>query len=105
MIGGFIVVGTDSRTSSFAPSGPPCPSAARSRSDAGSVHEYGNLEQANNDWRSDQQADISASGFAPANDREAALLATLIPGAYTAIVRGQTTPPASLSSKFTTSTN
>ncbi len=44
---------------------------------------------ANDDWRlAANAADIQASGFAPSNDREAAILATLAPGAYTAIVSG-----------------
>ncbi|MBS0657102.1 MAG: CAP domain-containing protein [Verrucomicrobia bacterium] len=42
----------------------------------------------NDNWRSSQQADIQGSGFAPANDSEAAIIATLAPGAYTAIVTG-----------------
>ncbi len=90
MIGGFIVVGTDSQDVVIRALGPSLPLSGTLPDPMLEVYdEYGNLEQANNDWRSDQQADISASGFAPGDDREAALLATLIPGAYTAIVRGQ----------------
>jgi hypothetical protein len=43
---------------------------------------------ANDDWKSTQQALIEATGLAPTNDKESAVLATLPPGAYTAIVRG-----------------
>ena len=42
----------------------------------------------NDDWKETQQADIEANGLAPGNDRESAILATLPPGGYTAIVRG-----------------
>lgn len=42
----------------------------------------------NDNWRSTQQAEIQASGFAPSNDNEAAIVANLPPGAYTAIVTG-----------------
>jgi glucose/arabinose dehydrogenase len=42
----------------------------------------------NDNWRSDQQAEISASGLAPSDDAEAAIIRTLAPGGYTAIVRG-----------------
>ena len=42
----------------------------------------------NDDWRDDQQNDISATGLAPANDAEAAILASLDAGAYTAILNG-----------------
>lgn len=51
----------------------------------------------NNDWKKtvvgglitgDQSAEISASGLAPANDLESAIIANLAPGSYTAVVRG-----------------
>jgi hypothetical protein len=44
----------------------------------------------NNNWRDDpvQEALIIASGIPPTNDLESAIDATLAPGAYTAIVRG-----------------
>jgi hypothetical protein len=43
----------------------------------------------NNSWRFAQEADIIATGLAPSDDHEAAILATLSPGTYTAIVRGR----------------
>lgn len=43
----------------------------------------------NDDWRDGADAAaIQTKGFAPAHDRESALLSTLNPGTYTAIVRG-----------------
>jgi len=42
----------------------------------------------NNDWRSDQEAEIQATGLAPTNDFESAIVRDLNPGNYTAIVRG-----------------
>jgi hypothetical protein len=42
----------------------------------------------NNDWRDTDQAAIAATGLPPANNKESAILATLAPGPYTAIVRG-----------------
>jgi hypothetical protein len=42
----------------------------------------------NNDWRDTQEASIKATGIPPVNDRESAIDATLAPGNYTAIVRG-----------------
>jgi hypothetical protein len=51
----------------------------------------------NNDWRTtqvggivtgDQSAEISASGLAPSNDLESAIIANLAPGSYTAVVQG-----------------
>jgi Pectinesterase len=43
----------------------------------------------NDDWRSSQQAEIEATGLAPADIRESALITTLADGNYTAIVRGK----------------
>jgi hypothetical protein len=48
----------------------------------------GALILANNNWRDTQQAEIQATGIAPTNDLESAIVATLNPGAYTGIVRG-----------------
>ena len=52
----------------------------------------------NNNWKirdsdgSSQQAEIEATGIPPTNDLESAIHATLAPGAYTAILRGNGTP-------------
>lgn len=46
------------------------------------------LIASNNNWKDSQQAQIQATGRAPGDDREAAILQTLAPGNYTAIVRG-----------------
>jgi hypothetical protein len=48
----------------------------------------GNMFASNDDWRSTQQADLIAAGLQPSNDLESAIVTTLIPGNYTAIVRG-----------------
>ena len=42
----------------------------------------------NNNWRDTQEAEIIATGIPPTNDLESAIVATLNPGAYTAIVKG-----------------
>jgi photosystem II stability/assembly factor-like uncharacterized protein len=42
----------------------------------------------NNDWRDTQEAEIQATGIPPTNNFESAIDATLAPGAYTALVRG-----------------
>jgi hypothetical protein len=43
---------------------------------------------ANDNWKDTQQIDIAATGKALSNDAESAIVATLTPGNYTAIVRG-----------------
>ena len=46
------------------------------------------LIRSNDNWRSDQEAEIIATGIPPANDLESAIVRNLPPGNYTAIVRG-----------------
>jgi hypothetical protein len=48
----------------------------------------GALIAANDNWRTDQETEIVATGLPPSNNREAAILRDLLPGSYTAIVRG-----------------
>jgi hypothetical protein len=43
---------------------------------------------ANDDWRATQETEIIATGLQPGNDLEAALVITLQPGTYTALLRG-----------------
>jgi hypothetical protein len=49
----------------------------------------GTLLQANDNWKDTQQSEIAATQKAPQNDAESAILRTLTPGTYTAIVRGK----------------
>ena len=46
----------------------------------------GSLIASNDNWRSDQEQLIQDTGLAPSDDLEAALLSTLPPGPYTAVV-------------------
>lgn len=48
----------------------------------------GSLIASNDDWRSIQEAEIIATTIPPPNDLESAIVASLAPGAYTAIVLG-----------------
>ena len=49
----------------------------------------GSLITSNDNWRSDQEAEIIASTIPPTDDLESAIIATLDPAAYTAIVSGK----------------
>jgi hypothetical protein len=42
----------------------------------------------NNDWKESQQAEIEATGLQPTNDLESAILMSLPPSSYTAVVAG-----------------
>ena len=54
------------------------------------VNSSGTVIRSNDNWKDDpqQRAQIEAAGLAPAHDEEAALVETVAPGAYTAIVGG-----------------
>jgi hypothetical protein len=43
----------------------------------------------NDNWRDTQEAEIQSTGIPPTDDLESAIVATLFPGGYTAIVRGK----------------
>jgi hypothetical protein len=49
----------------------------------------GSMLFSNDNWRDSQESDLEAVGYAPADDHESAILATLPPAQYTAIVRGK----------------
>lgn len=51
--------------------------------------ESGAIIAENDNWKATQEAAIEATGLAPNDFREAAILITLAPGKYTAIVQGQ----------------
>ena len=49
----------------------------------------GALIASNDNWKATQQSEIQATGLAPHDDRESAILATLVQGNYTVILRGK----------------
>ena len=49
----------------------------------------GEVLDANDDWKSDNEAGIAATTIPPSDERESAIVAGLFPGQYTAIVRGK----------------
>ena len=92
MIGGFVVQGTTPQTVIVRARGPSLASAGIANFLANPFLQLfsGQTQIAvNDDWQvSTSAAAIQAAGFAPADSREAAILITLNPGAYTAIVTG-----------------
>jgi hypothetical protein len=91
LIGGFIITGAQPKKVLVRAIGP-------SLSLAGVLadpilelrNSSGGLIAINDNWRSDQEAEIIATGIPPSNDLESAIVATLPANgsAYTAIVRG-----------------
>ena len=53
------------------------------------LHKPGNVVLTNDNWKTTQRTDIEATGIPPGDDNESAILATLTPGNYTAILRGK----------------
>jgi uncharacterized delta-60 repeat protein len=91
LIGGFIITGTDPKKVIVLGIGP---SLAQFFSGSLSnptleLYQGDTLLQMNDDWKTDQQADIEATGLAPTNELESAVVRTLDPGSYTAILRGK----------------
>lgn len=93
LIGGTIIGGTDSKTVIVRAIGPSLGAAGITNplsNPSLELHDSnGALLQSNDDWQQGPDADtITDDGLAPENAKESALLATLNPGAYTAIVQG-----------------
>jgi len=98
MIGGFIVLGPDPEEvlvraigPSLANANPPVENALANPT-LSLRNGNGDVVASNDDWRSDQEAEIIATGVAPTNDLESALTTTLSSSVtgigYTAIVSG-----------------
>ncbi|MBA3650115.1 MAG: exo-alpha-sialidase, partial [Chthoniobacterales bacterium] len=92
LIGGFIVSGATPKQVILRGIGPSLAAAG-----VGGVLQDPTLELrdgagallfTNDDWRETQESAIAATGLQPNDDREAAILATLDPGSYTAILQG-----------------
>jgi phospholipase/lecithinase/hemolysin len=92
-IGGFIVTGSDPKKVIVRGIGPSLQSSGVMNFLADPTLELRDQNHAliasNDNWRDTQQAEIQQSGLAPSNDAESAIVATLNPGAYTAILAGK----------------
>jgi hypothetical protein len=91
LIGGIIVTGTVPKKVIVRGLGPSLGALGVSGALADPVLELyqGNtLLVANDNWQDSQAAEIAATGVAPSNSLEAAIVRTLDPGNYTAVLRG-----------------
>ena len=91
-IGGFIITGTGARQVLLRGIGPSLGAIGLANPLVDPVlelHGTGGFSTVSNDnWRETQETEIMATGIAPTNDLESAILVTLDPGAYTAILKG-----------------
>ena len=93
LIGGFILQGSAARKVVIRGVGPSLTQSGISNVLADPIltlfDSNGAAYRINDNWKnSPQRAEIEASGVAPTNDLESAILETLAPGSYTASVRG-----------------
>jgi glucose/arabinose dehydrogenase len=93
VISGFIVTGTTPKRVGVRALGPSLANFGVSGPLADPIIQLnrgdGSLLMVNDNWKNTQQAEITSAGLAPPDDREAALIATLPAGSYTAIVSGK----------------
>ncbi|MGI8437675.1 MAG: fibronectin type III domain-containing protein [Chthoniobacterales bacterium] len=93
MIAGFIIGGADPTQVIVRAIGPSLADAGVAGALLNPMLELrdaeGSLIFANDDWRSDQESQIAATNLQPRKNKEAAIIATLVPGNYTATVRGE----------------
>lgn len=93
LIGGFIVTGTDSKRVIVRGLGPSLavngvPLVNRLADPAIDLYQGNILVMSNNNWKDSQQTEIEATGVAPTDNLESAIIATLAPGSYTVVLRG-----------------
>ena len=89
LIGGLIVLGQDPLRVIVRAIGPSLPLPGALGNPTLELHDgNGVLIASNDNWRTDQEAEIIATGIPPSNDLESAIVRNLAPGNYTAIVRG-----------------
>ncbi len=88
LIGGFIVGGTEPKKIMLRGIGTSLPLAGKLVDPVLELHRGdGSVVAKNDNWNSDRQA-VLATGIAPIEEREAAIVASLQPGAYTVILHG-----------------
>ncbi len=91
LIGGFIILGTEPKDVIVRAIGPSLGDVGVADFLVDPVLELNFSDGSvvsNDNWKDTQEAEIMATGLAPTEEAESAILATLDPGAYTAIVRG-----------------
>src|SRR5437867_1194536 len=93
LIGGFIITGAQDKTVLIRGIGPSLTTFGIAMPLADptlELHDHTSaLIVSNDNWRDSQQSQISATGLAPSSDSESVILATLAPGAYTAVLQGK----------------
>lgn len=93
LIAGFIITGTDAKEVLVRGLGPSLavngvPLANRLADPVLDLFSGDTLLMSNDNWKDSQESEIEATGLPPTDDLESAIVATLAPGSYTAILSG-----------------
>ena len=91
LIGGFIITGADPKTVILRAIGPSLAAGGvpgALQDPTLELHDAGGVIAFNDNWKDTQQGEIEATSIPPVNDFESAIVKTLLPGSYTAVVRG-----------------
>ena len=92
LIGGFVITGSESKRVIIRGIGPSLTNLGVQGALANPTLDLfdanQNLLGSNDDWKSNQ-AEVEATGIPPKHDNESAIVKTLAPGAYTAVLRGK----------------
>ena len=94
LIGGLIITGSEAKQVLFRGIGPSLadsdiPPESTLADPVLDLYQGDTLIMSNDNWKDSQEAEIAATGIPPTNDLESSIVATLDPGEYTVILRGQ----------------
>jgi hypothetical protein len=90
LIAGFIITGSQPKKVIVRALGPVLPVIANLADPTLELHDSsGGLVASNDNWQESQQDALKATTIPPNNDYEAAIVKTLAPGAYTAVLAGK----------------
>ena len=89
LIGGFIVEGTEPKRMLIRGMGPSTGVPGALQDPMLELNDATSVLASNDNWKETQRREIEASSIPPQDDAESAIVRTLAPGAYTAILRGK----------------
>lgn len=89
MIGGFIIGGNQPAKVLVRAIGPSLPVSGKLDDTVLKLHDANGASITNDNWRETQEADVTATTIPPSSEKESSIVATLVPGNYTAVVRGK----------------
>jgi len=88
LIGGFVISGTEPKKMIIRAMGPSLPVPGKLADPVLALHASDGSVLAQNDNWNARRTDVLSTGFVPNDEHESAIVTTLQPGAYTAILRG-----------------